>query len=75
MECQRCHKDFSTIVAENNVETYGDTKVVACPHCGQAYSVRRIIQIGIKPCIVDAEEDDWGRKIKHYKKPLIDITG
>lgn len=70
MECLRCHKDFNTSVAEYNVETYGDTKVVDCPHCGQAYTVRRIIQIGIKPCIVDAEEDDWGRKIRHYKKHL-----
>ncbi len=56
--------------AEYNVETYGDTKVIACPHCGQAYRVYRIIQIKIEPCIASTEEDDWGRKIKHYKKPL-----
>ena len=70
MKCKRCGKEFNTMVAEYNVETYGDTKVVACPHCGQAYRVYRITQIEIKPCIAYTEKDDWGRKIKHYKKPL-----
>ena len=65
MECVRCHKVFSTDRAERNAEVYGGN-VLACPYCGQPYSVTREVKIHVEPILFTSkEEDDWGNKIKN----------
>lgn len=67
MKCLRCNKPFSTDQAERNAEVYG-ANLLACPHCGQAYSVKRKIEICISPTNTSRDEDDWGNKISKPPK-------
>lgn len=62
MKCKRCFKHFDTQTAEVNAEFYGNN-CVACPHCGKAYNVKRVVKIVIEESKTQADEDDWGKPI------------
>ena len=66
MECLRCHTTFDTSRAEQNAAVFGGN-LLACPHCGQPYSVKRRIEICIDPLDnISRDEDDWGNKIHRF---------
>lgn len=62
MKCKRCNRVFDTDKAERNAEYYG-SNYIACPHCGKAYAVNRVVKIEIKPIETQTETDDWGTPI------------
>jgi ribosomal protein S14 len=58
--------EFDTSLVERNAEVYG-ANLLACPHCGQPYSVTRKIEICIAPLNnISRDEDDWGNKIRRF---------
>lgn len=65
MICLRCSKPFSTDQAERNAEVFGGN-LLACPHCGQAYRVKRRIEIDISLINTSRNEDDWGNEIHQF---------
>jgi DNA-directed RNA polymerase subunit RPC12/RpoP len=61
--CVRCNKKHR--IKDNavrNAEVYG-SNVYACPYCGQAYRLERVIKVNAIPINTEREEDDWGKII------------
>lgn len=57
--CVRCNKKHH--IKDNavrNAEVYG-SNVYACPYCGKAYKLQRVVSIDIKPIETNSMIDDW----------------
>lgn len=61
--CVRCNKKHR--IKDNavrNAEVYG-SNVYACPYCGKAYRLQRVVRVDAIPINTEAGEDDWGKNI------------
>lgn len=70
MVCSRCGKTVNTERQERNAEFYGNN-VFACPYCGKAHFVGRVVKIDFRPINPSYDEDDWGNVIisdEEYEK-------
>ena len=68
MLCEFCKKQFDGEIVERNVESYHQSALAACPHCGQPYIVRAVVRFEWNRTNTERTEDDWGTPIHQHKR-------
>lgn len=68
MLCEFCKKHFDGEIVERNVESYHQSALAACPHCGQPYIVRAVVRFEWDRTNTERTEDDWGTPIHQHKR-------